>query len=254
MITRRSDAGSPIVGSNVLLARLHCGHRILGLDLDPDVELLGRLPVPWLEQFEVADEAAGRPVRELARLVGVPQLVIEDRRLRHEVQLLADTHLLDREAARPDDEQVVASVRVAARLADLGEGADRREGNGPLADLAPIADQDDAERQRAVDAVSDELAVALLEDVERKGDARAENGVEGEERELDGGIPAMLRKRRDWRQSRGNRKRRRLPGGVSLVVENARSSGSSPSASRCRRPSGSWSRSRRPRRRWDCSR
>ena len=131
MITRRSDAGSPIVGADVLLARLHRRHRVLGLHLDPDVELVGRLAVPRLEQLEVADEAAGRAVRQLARLVGVADLVVEHRRLRHEVQLLADAHLLDREAAGPDDEQVVPPVGVAARLADLGEGADRREGDRP---------------------------------------------------------------------------------------------------------------------------
>ena len=205
--------------ADVLLARLHRRHGVLGLHLDPDVELVGRLAVPRLEQLEVADEAAGRAIRQLARLVGVAHLVIEHRRLGHEVELLADAHLLDREAAGPDDEQVVPPVGVATRLTDLGKGADRGEGDRPLADLSPIADQDDTERQRGVDAVPDELAVALLEDVKRKGDARAENGVKRKEGKLDGVNPAKYGRRRDWRQSRGNRKRRRLPGGVSLVVE-----------------------------------
>jgi hypothetical protein len=81
----------------------------------------------------------------------------------------------------------------------------------------PIADEDDAERQGGVDTVANELAVALLEDVERKGDARAKDRVEREEGELDGRFQRCIAGR-DGRQSRANRKRRRLPGGVSPVM------------------------------------
>ena len=119
-------------------------------------------------------------MRELACLVDVADLVIEDRRLGDQVQLLADHHLLDREPAGPDHEQVVASVGVATGLADLRERPHGRERERPAADLAPVADQDDSERSGAFDAVADELAVALLEDVEREGDPRAENRVERE--------------------------------------------------------------------------
>ena len=167
--------------------KAHGGHRILGLHLDPDVELVGVSP-------SVAGAARGSArigawhVRQLASFVRIAELVVEDRRLGDEVQLLAHAHLLDREATSPDDEQVVPPVGIAAGLADLRERADRRERDRPFADLAAIPDQDDAERQRAVDAIPDEFAVTLLEDVERKRDAGTENGVKREERELEGGF------------------------------------------------------------------
>ena len=39
--------------------------------------LLGRLAVAWLEQLEIADEPAGRAVRELTRLDGVADFVLK---------------------------------------------------------------------------------------------------------------------------------------------------------------------------------
>jgi hypothetical protein len=156
---------------------------VLGLDLDADIDLVGRLALARLEELEVADELAGCEVREAAGLVGVGDLVVEERRVGDDVRLLTDRDLLDREAPRADDEQVVAAVGVAARLPDLGRGPDRGERDRAATHLVAVADQDDPERRRRLDAMPDQLAVALLEDVERESDSRAEDRVKRKQRQ-----------------------------------------------------------------------
>ena len=93
MTTRRrtvsspcSTSTSPIVPRDVRLDRVG----VLGLDLDADVDLLGRLALARLQQLEVADEPSGCQVRQPSRLVGVRDLVVEQHRLGDDVRLLAD--------------------------------------------------------------------------------------------------------------------------------------------------------------------
>ena len=106
------------------------GHAV---DLDPDVEDLGRLAVARPHQLEIADEPAdGRGGQPLgARLVA--HLVLERRDVGDEVRLAARVDRVDGEAAGRRGEEVVAAVRVAARLADLDQRPDpgQRQRPGP---------------------------------------------------------------------------------------------------------------------------
>ena len=84
------------------------------------------LAVARAHQVEIADEPpdgrGGQPLG--ARLVA--DLVVERRDLGHEVRLALGVDDLDDEAPGRRGQQVVAAVRVATGLADLGEGARRR--------------------------------------------------------------------------------------------------------------------------------
>ena len=85
-------------------------------------------PVARLEQLEVAARTGGWPTSPGGWAASAsPTSSSRSVDVRNEVRLLADAATcLDREPPRPDDEQVVAAVGVAAGLADLGDRADRR--------------------------------------------------------------------------------------------------------------------------------
>ena len=153
-----------------------------GLELHPDVEHVAVFSVAGAEQFEVFDEAGHGRGRQLLGGVLVADLVVEARHGSDEVRGTGDVDVLEREPAGARDEQVVAAVGVAARLADLGHGPDAGHGQarrGPC--LQSFADQHDPERRARLDAMTGERPVAVLEDVERHDDAGAQDGVEREE-------------------------------------------------------------------------
>ena len=82
--------------------------------------------------------------------------------------------------------ELIAAVGKSIGLADLDKRPDLGQGKGAPdgADLAPVADQDDAKRGARLEAVAGQCPVALLEDVERDDDAGAQHRVQWEERDL----------------------------------------------------------------------
>ncbi len=103
-----------------------------GLELDPDVEDLGRLAVARPHQLEVAHEPADRGRGQALGPRLVADLVLERRHLGDQVRLGARVDRIDREPPGRRRQQVVAAVRVAAGLADLGERPDARRGPATL--------------------------------------------------------------------------------------------------------------------------
>ena len=116
-----------------------------------------------------------RPSRQRLRCRWVVDGLIEDLDVGHEVGSPPVEDMPDPEPARPDDEQVEATVVVPICVADLGDRPGSGEGDRALADLAPLTDQDDAEGRRRREAMSNQGAVAILEDVEGQRDAGTED-------------------------------------------------------------------------------
>ena len=155
------------------------------VDLDADVEDLARLALARPHELEIADEPAdgGRGEPLGARLVA--HLVLERRDVGDEVRLAARIDRVDGEAPGRRGEEVVPPVRVAARLADLDQRPDTGQRQHlALPRFAALADQDHPERRAGVEAMAGQGPVAVLEDVERHDDARAEDRVQREERDL----------------------------------------------------------------------
>ena len=108
-----------------------CRVVVRGVDLDPDVEDLGRLAVARAHQVEVAHEATdgrrGQPLRPGL----VADLVLERRDRGDQVRLALGVDVLDDEPPGRGGQQVEPPIGVAAGLADLGERPDagqRRDG------------------------------------------------------------------------------------------------------------------------------
>ena len=155
------------------------------VDLDPDVEDLARLALARPHELEIADEPADRGRGEPLGARLVPHLVLERRDVGDEVRLAARVDGVDGEAPGRRGKQVVSAVRIAPRFADLDERAhtgQRQHLARPR--FAPLADEDHAERRAGVETMAGQGPVAVLEDVERHDDARTEDGVQREERDL----------------------------------------------------------------------
>jgi len=154
-------------------------------DLDADIEDLARFALPRAEELEIADEA---PDRRRGKALGprlVTDLILERRHVGDEVRLALLVDGVDGEPTGRSGQQVVAPVGIAARLADLDERTHAGQREGPaLAHLAALADQHDPERCAGVQAVPGQSPVAVLEDVQREDDPRAEDRVQREERDL----------------------------------------------------------------------
>src|SRR6266853_4818133 len=95
-----------------------------------------------------------RPGCQLLRDRRVVDGLIEDLDIGHEVGFPPVEDMPDPEPARPDDEQVEATVVVPICVADLGDRPGSGERDGALADLAPLTDQDDAEGSRRREEMS----------------------------------------------------------------------------------------------------
>jgi hypothetical protein len=157
----------------------------LRLDLHADVEHLGRLALARPHEVEVADEAADGGRGQALGTGLVADLVVERGDLGEQVRLGLRIDGIDREPPGRGGQQVEPAVRVAAGLADLGEGTDTgQRGHPGRADLPSVADEHDPERLAGVQAALGHRPVALLEDVERQDDARTEHRVQREERDL----------------------------------------------------------------------
>ena len=158
---------------------------LLRLDLDADVEHLGRLAIARPHEVEIADEATDRGRGQALGAGLVADLVVERGDLGEQVRLGLGVHGFDREPPGRGRQQVEPAVRVAPGLADLGECADAGQRRHPgRADLPAIADEHDPERLAAVEAAPGHRPVAFLEDVERQDDARTEHRVQRKERDL----------------------------------------------------------------------
>ena len=118
-----------------------------------------------------------------ARLV--TDLVLERCDVGDQVGLATGVDRIDREPAGRRSQQVVATVRIAPRLADLDQRPDARERERPPGTgLEALSDQDNTEGGAIVEAVARQRAVAILEDVEGQDDARTQDRVQREERDL----------------------------------------------------------------------
>ena len=117
------------------------------------------------------------------RPFGVADRLVELGHVTHQVRLSAD-----RDVSRSGTGGVPTTSRSkrpslyfdASRISAIVPTVAIDAAPGP--DLAAVPDQDDAERLVPFEATPGHRPVALLEDPERQGNARAEDGVEREER------------------------------------------------------------------------
>ena len=187
-VVRRRRVVVGVVGEGRVLDDDVVGPAVLrrhAVDLDPDVEDLARLALARPHELEIADEPADRGRGEPLGARLVPHLVLERRDVGDEVRLAARVDGVDGEAPGRRGQEVVPAVRVAPRFADLDERAhtgQRQHLARPR--FASLADEDHAERRAGVEAVASQGPIPILEDVERHDDARTEDGVQREERDL----------------------------------------------------------------------
>src|SRR5262245_21622728 len=128
---------------------------LAGLDLDADVEHLGRFTVAGTHEVQIPDKTADGTGRQPLGPALITDLVVERGHLRDQVRLALRVDRVDREPASGGGEQVVATVRVSAGLADLGERANAgQRGDALGAHLPAIADEHDAERLAGVEAMA----------------------------------------------------------------------------------------------------
>jgi hypothetical protein len=137
-----------------------------------------------LQELQVADEPLAHAVGEASRAIGRAEHLAHRLHLADEEVRRAHPNGFQPEPLRAERHQVEPAVGIAGRLADLGQRPHRGHGQLSLTDLTALADQHDAERAVVGEARLDHRLVAVFEDVERQGDARAQHRVQRKERQV----------------------------------------------------------------------
>jgi hypothetical protein len=150
------------------------------LDLDLDLDLGTVIVERRLEQLEVAKESLADAAGHPSGFRVTTHILVDERHLTHQVRLLLVIERLDPETTFAHGHDVEPPVGVAPCPPDERRSAHVRQAAIHGTHLTAVADEHGAEGLGAVDAARHEEAVALLEDVQRQGDTRAQHGVEWE--------------------------------------------------------------------------